>query len=316
MAKPTPRSEPTRIEGSFRDPAGQIFQKDGHIYRTVNAPAAEEFIFVQGTDFYTKAVSEKRLIAAEQVPLHILNGHRAEASYVIEHPRLPFVSYPYEWTFRMLKTAALFHLDFHIDALAEGITLVDASAYNVQFIGVSPIFIDTLSLRRYEPGALWSGHKQFCDQFLNPLLLQSYIGLHYNAWYRGSQEGITAGEIRKLLPARCKLSRRILTHVTLQDSLQKTTRKGSGPNLETLRAAGLPLPAFRKTLADLRDWIARLEPKNTGPTAWSDYAQSNSYAPQEEALKHEFVADFVRREKTASGLGPWLQQWRICGRFP
>ncbi len=297
MAKPTPESEPTRIEGSFRDPAGQIFQKDGHIYRTVNAPAAEDFAFVQNTDFYSKAIVEKRLIAADPVPLHVLNGQRSEASCVIEHPRLPFVSYPYEWTFGMLKTAAQFHLDFQIDALADGITLVDASAYNVQFIGASPIFIDTLSLRRYEPGALWTGYKQFCDQFLNPLLLHSYVGLHHNAWYRGSQEGITAGEIRKLLPARRKLSRRVLTHVTLQDSLQKTTRKGSGPNLETLRAAGLPLPVFRKTLANLRDWIAGLEPKNAGPTEWSDYAKANSYAPQEEALKQEFVADFVRREK-------------------
>ena len=297
MAKPTPESEPTRIEGSFRDPAGQIFEKDGRIFRTVNAPAAEDFAFVQNTDFYSKAIVEKRLIDAQQVPLHVLNGHGPEASCVIEHPRLPFVSYPYEWTFRMLKTAALFHLDFHIDALAEGITLVDASAYNVQFIGASPIFIDTLSLRRYEPGALWTGYKQFCDQFLNPLLLHSYVGLHHNAWYRGSQEGITAGEIRKLLPARRKLSRRVLTHVTLQDSLQKTTRKGSGPNLETLRAAGLPLPVFTKTLANLRDWIAGLEPKIAGPTEWSNYAKANSYAPQEEVLKQEFVADFVRREK-------------------
>ena len=146
------------MEGSSRDPAGQVFQKDGHIYRTINALAAKDFVFVQRTTFYPKAVSEKRLIAAEQVPLHILNGDRAEASYVIEHPCLSFVSYPYEWTFRMLKTAALFHLDFHIDALTDGITLVDASAYNVQFIGASPIFIDTLSLRRYESGSLWSSY--------------------------------------------------------------------------------------------------------------------------------------------------------------
>ena len=226
MLKPIPRSEPVRIEGSFRDPAGQIFQKDGHIYRTINACSAEDFAFVQRTNFYRQAVSEKHLIAAEQVPLHILNGHRAEVSSVIEHPRLPFVSYPYEWTFRMLKTAALFHLDFHSDALTEGITLVDASAYNVQFIGASPIFIDILSLRRYEPGSLWSGYKQFCDQFLNPLLLQSCVGLPHNAWYRGSQEGITADEIRKLLPVQRKLSRRILTHVILRDSLQKTTSQG------------------------------------------------------------------------------------------
>ncbi len=106
--RPTPKLEAARIEGSFRDPAGQIFQKDGHIYRTINAVAVDDFVFVQNTDFYPKAVSENRLISAEQVPRENLNSHGTEASYVIEHPRLPFVSYPYEWTFRMLKTAALF----------------------------------------------------------------------------------------------------------------------------------------------------------------------------------------------------------------
>ena len=297
MVSPIHRPEPTRVEGSFRDPAGQIFQKDGRIYRTVNPTAADDFVFVQGTAFYPKAVSEGRLIRTEQVPPATLNGHATGASYVIEHPRLPFVSYPYEWTFGMLKAAALFHLDFHLDALEDGITLSDASAYNVQFVGAAPVFIDTLSLKKYEPGALWSGYRQFCDQFLNPLLLGSYVGLKHNAWYRGSQEGITAGEIRKLLPGRRKLSRRILTHVVLQDSLQNTARKGSGPNLGILEAAGLPLTTFRKTLADLRDWISRLEPQNAGSSVWSDYAKSNSYGPEEAAQKREFVADFVRRRK-------------------
>ena len=197
----------------------------------------------------------------------------------------------------MLKTAALFHLDFHLDALRDGITLIDASAYNVQFIGASPIFIDTLSLRPYKPGSLWTGYKQFCDQFLNPLLLRSYLGLHHNAWYRGNQEGINAGEIRKLLPARRKLSRRVLTHVTLQDSLQKTARKGSGPNLGALQEEGLPLPTFKKTLTDLRSWILGLDPKRVGRTVWSDYATSNSYAPQEEARKLDFVKHFVKTRK-------------------
>ena len=152
MLKPIPRSEPVRIEGSSEIPPDRSSKKMAYLpyhqrlcRRGLRLRPAHQLL--------RKAVSEKRLIAAEQVPLDILDGHRAEVSCVIEHPRLPFVSYPYEWTFRMLKTAALFHLDFHSDALTEGITLVDASAYNVQFIGASPIFVDILSLRRYEPSS-------------------------------------------------------------------------------------------------------------------------------------------------------------------
>jgi len=111
------------------------------------------------------------------------------------------------------KAAALFHLDFHLEALEYGIALSDASAYNIQFIGARPIFIDTLSLRRYRPGELWAGHRQFCEQFLNPLLLRALVGVSHNAWYRGTQEGIPTSDLRRLLRSRHKLSRNVLTQV-------------------------------------------------------------------------------------------------------
>ena len=112
-----------------------------------------------------------------------------DASYVIEHPKLPFVSYPYEWCFSALKSAALLHLDIHLSVLESDITLSDASAYNIQFqSGASPIFIDRLSFRRYREGEFWVGHRQFCEQFLNPLLLRALVGVPHNAWYRGNLE--------------------------------------------------------------------------------------------------------------------------------
>jgi len=35
----------------------------------------------------------------------------------LEHERIPFVSYRYEWTFSMLRDAALVHLDLLLAAL-------------------------------------------------------------------------------------------------------------------------------------------------------------------------------------------------------
>ena len=68
--------------------------------------------------------------------------------------------------------------------------MTDASAYNVQFIGPDPVFIDHLSFRKYVDGEFWAGHRQFCEQFINPLLLQSVLGVPHNAWYRGALEGV------------------------------------------------------------------------------------------------------------------------------
>ncbi|MCH8816049.1 MAG: class I SAM-dependent methyltransferase, partial [Chloroflexi bacterium] len=90
----------------------------------------------------------------------------------------------------MLRRAALHYLDLHLDLLERNFTLSDASAYNIQFRGTRPVFIDVLSIRPYREGEYWTGYRQFCEQFLNPLLLVAVSGIPYQAWFRGNIEGI------------------------------------------------------------------------------------------------------------------------------
>ncbi len=289
-------SERGRVPGSFRDPSGHVFQLNGRIFRTVNSPATEAFEFVRGTAFYRRAIDEERLIAADladDAPADLSVG----SEYVLEHPCLPFVSYPYEWSFPALKAAALFHLDFQLDALEDDIALSDASAFNVQFIGARPIFIDTLSLRRYRAGEHWAAHRQFCEQFLNPLLLRAFLGIRHNEWYRGAQEGIGSGELRRITPLRRKLSRNVLTHVVLQDVFQRSAGRSKSLISQTLRQTDLPASSYRKMLTGLRRWISDLQPADTGATVWRDYADSHSYKPDEVVEKQRFVAEFVERTR-------------------
>ena len=184
------------------------------MFRTVMPMAAANFDFVRSTGLTETLAQRGQLIAEEQVSAPGDAGK--DAVYVLEHPRLPYVSYPYEWSFGGLKAAALLHLDVHLAALERGVTLSDASAYNVQFIGSRPIFIDALSFVPYEDGSYWAGHQQFCNQFLNPLLLTSRLGIPHHAWYRGALEGIDTEELNRLLPWRSKLSWNVFTHVVLQ----------------------------------------------------------------------------------------------------
>ena len=104
-----------------------------------------------------------------------------------------------------MKAAALLQLDVYLKALEHDVTLTDATAYNVQFQGPKPIFIDHLSFRRYREGEYWLAHRQFCEQFLNPLLLRAKVGIPHNAWYRGAMEGISAEELSAVLPFRKKI---------------------------------------------------------------------------------------------------------------
>ena len=138
---------------------------------------------------------------------------REGAAAVLRHERVPFVSYPYEWSFGMLRDAALLHLELLEAALAEDLVLKDASPYNVQWRGASPVFIDVGSFERLDPGEPWLGYRQFCALFLYPLLLQAYKGVAFQPWLRGSLEGISPEQFRSLMSARDLLRRGVLTHV-------------------------------------------------------------------------------------------------------
>jgi hypothetical protein len=207
---------PGAIEpGSFRDPSGLVFVHERRVVRTVTAHAAAEYEFARDAGLLRTLAEHGRLIASCEVDPALLGSAAAGARHVLEHPRLAFISFPYEWSFPLLKRAALAHLDLHLDLLERDLTLSDASAYNVQFQGVRPIFIDVLSIRRYRAGEYWVGHRQFCEQFLNPLLLRALLGVAHNAWYRGSLEGIPTRDLARLLPLGKRLSWNVLSQVVL-----------------------------------------------------------------------------------------------------
>lgn len=279
--------------GSFRDPGGRIFVLDDRVYRTVNPPAVEDFDYVESTGLIDSLVSKEWMLETRQVVPDALGERAQGARYVLEHPKLPLVSYPYEWPFPALKAAALLHLDIHLAALEHGVTLSDATAYNVQFIGSRPVFIDRLSLVRYRDGELWAGHRQFTEQFLNPLLLRALFGISHNAWYRGAQEGIPAHDLKRLLKWRHKLSWQIFSHVVLQSALQSSVTRGEVElQGEKMTKVGFSRAALERMLKKLRSWIEGLEPADTGKTVWQDYRGDNSYTDDEAVSKRRFVTEF------------------------
>lgn len=286
--------------GSFRDPSGRIYHRGDKVYRTVTDHGAANFEFVRESGLIDRLVADGSLLPGEVVAPDVLGEHGRDSRYVIEHPRLPFISYPYEWPFPALKAAALLHIDVHLAALDHGVTLSDASAYNVQFRGTQPVFIDLLSLRRYRDGEFWAGHRQFCEQFLNPLLLRSKLGIPHNGWYRGTLEGIGVAEINRLLPWHKKLSFNVLTHIVLHDAFQRKAQ-ASGPGLAktAVGKAVLPCASFKHMLIKLGRWIESFEPADTGKTVWQDYARSHSYTDDEARAKREFVAEFASAVKPA-----------------
>ncbi|MBX3562567.1 MAG: class I SAM-dependent methyltransferase [Sphingomonas sp.] len=277
--------------GSFRDPSGRILVADDRIYRAVFRGGAENFAGARDAGVYRKAIERGQLIGMEEIAPDRIGTDDAAPEHLLEHPKIDFVSYPYEWTFSALKAAALLHLRFHIDLLADGFTLSDATAYNIQFNGTRPVFIDHLSVVRYEEGSPWTGQRQFAMQFLNPLLLWAKRGIAPNAWFRGSGEGLAPEDVAPLLRLRDKLSFTVLAHV-LGPAAVHRRRVAKGTAGAPPRDIKLPRKNLVALLETLHGYIEGLSLPG-GRTIWSDYAGCNSYDAARRSAKHDFVARHV-----------------------
>jgi ribosomal protein L11 methylase PrmA len=285
----------SQIEGSFRDPSGHVFDNKGRIFRSVTSVGAANYEATR--DVLRDLAAEGQVVEFREVEpsQHRIDGAR----YVLEHPHLDCISYPYEWSFSLLKRAALFHLDLQLILLERGLALSDATAFNVQFNGPHPIFIDHLSFRPYMEGEFWLGHRQFCEQFLNPLLLRAELDVPHNAWYRGNLEGIPTEHMARLLPWRNRLSWRALANVILPAGFQRSATSDAAPKFNS-EGKSLPKVAFAGMLRQLRNWIADLKPRNVDRTVWASYASTTTYDNDETKTKRAFVESFIRTEKPRS----------------
>ena len=284
--------------GSFRDPDSRVYLDDGVVYRVLSEDGRRDWDALAGTPLLAQLMEEGRLVATEPADLQELPELTAgPAAAALKHERIPWISYPYEWPFSMLKDAALLQLELGRRALQHDLTLKDASAYNVQWRGAKPVFVDVGSFERLREGEPWAGYRQFCMLFLYPLMLQAYRGAPYHPWLRGSLDGIAPAEARALLPAR---RRGVLTHAVLHARLESRYGDAGGREVKRdLKRAGFGKALLDANLRKLQRLVERLEFK-PGRTAWTEYARTNTYTSEEAGRKAEFVRTAAARH--AGGL--------------
>lgn len=279
--------------GSFRDRSGRVYHSGSRILRSVESSAVDEYRATRDSGLIERLITQGKLVNESVMSQDARCGDFSDASLVLEHPRIATISWPYEWSFSALRSAASLHLEIQMEALDAGVVLSDASAYNVQFQGHRPIFIDSLSFRPYRDGEYWTGHRQFCEQFLNPLLLQAHTGTPFQPWYRGSLEGIPSTALSELLPWYRKLSWNLMTQVWLQARFQSGRTEADAA--QRMSGRKLSKRAYREMLVSVKRWIDALEPQRNQKSTWQDYSRTHSYNPEEATAKQQFVHRFVER---------------------
>jgi hypothetical protein len=292
--------------GSFRDPSGFVFERDGRLLRQVNRSFADRWDALVASRLLERLQSNGLLVRHAPAPVE-LALHPDTAHAVIEPERVPFISYPYEWSFGQLKDAALLTLEAQTVAAAAGYTLRDASAYNVQFVAGAPILIDTLSFEPATEGRPWVAYRQFCEHFLAPLALMAHRDVRCGLMLREFIDGIPVDLAATLLPGRTKLNVGLASHIHAHGRAQRRAASGSTTPTRTARVGGLQQAAL---LDSLRRTVQGLEWKPTG-TAWADYADNTSYADAAAASKDALVRSMV---EAAGGQTVW-DMGANTGRF-
>lgn len=284
--------------GSYRDRNGRVFYHDDKVYRTLSHEGLKEWENVSKANFFKKAIADRTIVESIQIKEKDLQSLLPDKDWqgILNHELIPFISYPFEWPFGMLKDAALLHLRLLLDALEEDFTLKDASPYNIQWIGTKPIFIDVLSFKKWTQGEPWIGYNQFCQLFLFPLFLQAHKNISFQPWLRGYIKGISPKTMRNILSWRDYFKKGVFTNIFIQDILQ-TKYSDSNVNVKkTLKNIGFHKELIKTNVKKLISLVQNLHWKEN-KSEWGNYANQNSYSDQDELKKIEFIENITSKRK-------------------
>ncbi len=283
------------LGASFRDPSGFLFARGGTLYRQVNRAYAEDYARLMDSGLYEKLVKARLLVPHEEVS--VKPAEDALAFKVIQPQRLPFISYPYEWSFSQLKDAALATLSIQKRALKAGMSLKDASAYNIQFLNGRPVLMDTLSFEAYREGEPWAAYRQFCQHFLAPLALMSHCDIRLGQLLRVYIDGVPLDLASRLLPARTKFSFGLGTHVHLHARAQ--VRYADANVKASAVKRQMNKDAFMGLIESLEATVRKLAWKPAG-TEWGNYYDITNYSDSAFLHKKEAIAAWLEKIKPAS----------------
>lgn len=262
-------------EASFRDPSGYVYTEGQTIKRAILPVYFKQYKTLTSGGFYQKLIDKGALIPHREL-------ENQPGKIIIQPRQIPFITYPYEWSFSQYKHAALLTLKIQKLCLQHEFTLKDASAFNIAFYNGKPVFIDTLSFDFYTEGEPWRAYKQFISHFLGPLVLAKYHGAGFLKTMSHYIDGIPIATLSSLLPFKTRFHLFLYTNIHLlakYESRYKAKTAGDTHIKKVSKRSQLHI------IDNLYHYIKKLKP--AGNTEWAGYYENTNYN------------DVAFREKTA-----------------
>lgn len=282
-----PAPELQKNPASYRDPSGFIFTKDGIVYRQINNVYKSHFDLLFSSGLYQNLVDKQLLLPHDIINDNIVFSE--DAYKTIKPVQLPFISYPYEWSFNMLKDAALVTLEIARLAIGHGMILKDATAFNLQFFNGRMVFIDILSFEIYDPAKHWVAYKQFCEHFLAPLALMHYAQLPMQELLLSYPEGIPLRVASKLLPWKSKWNMHLYLHLHMHAKIG--ARKNHKQDIKTSFSES----KLNHILKSLEEAVRSF--KLDYKTTWAEYYNEAEQRKDYVLRKKEIISDWLDKLK-------------------
>jgi 2-polyprenyl-3-methyl-5-hydroxy-6-metoxy-1,4-benzoquinol methylase len=315
LSQPAPLAQ--SIAASFRDPAGSLFPYRGRILRVVNGTGAADL-----EAFLASQAGRKLMAAGAVVPTRALDAAECRelladpsvrelydargGQMILEHERVDFPSFPYEWTAGMLHAAALLTLDLAQALLADGLGLKDGTPYNILFRGPEPVFIDVLSFERRQPGdATWLPYAQFVRTFLLPLLANQAYGLGLDQILTTRRDGLEPEEVYRWSKPWQRLRPPFFSLVSMPTWLGGKHKQDDNSiyRKKLLSDAEKARFILDHLLNGLRRTLHRLKPAEGISSVWSGYmTANNNYTADHFQAKQRFVEEALAEFRPRSVL--------------
>ena len=275
-----------QLAASFRDPSGFLFMRDGILYRQVNQHYQADYDKLMQSGLYDSLVKAGLLVPHQEVDIE---PAEPKSCYKIIQPELlPFISYPYEWSFSQLKDAALTTLAIQKKAFELGMALKDATAYNIQFYNGRSTLIDTLSFETYQEGKPWFAYRQFCQHFLGPLALMSKTDVRLSQLLRVYIDGIPLDLVSSLLPGRTRLSPSMAMHIHVHASAQK---RYADKTIDKDKQRQMGRNSYIGIIESLETAVRKLDWQPEGE--WTEYYNDTNYTNAADQHKAEIIKGYL-----------------------
>jgi SAM-dependent methyltransferase len=289
-----------RIGGSFRDPSGYVFQREGRIFRAIDAATAGHLDALEKAGVLPRWMESGALVRTRLVDGPLAGELAAEHSpftAFLEHDALRTLTFPYEWSVSMIADAGIATLDIQDRALEAGVSLKDATAYNIQFVGVKPVFIDLGSFEKPPRLDVWFALGQFNQMFLFPLLLTVHKGWDPRAYFLPRLPGRSVEDVARSLGRLERWHPRVLFDVTLPLLLNRAAQRQKQVDRSLLERPNPDPRPQRLTLERLRGKLAKLAASYRPAGTWSDYERTCTYTDAAEEAKKTLVRRFLEARR-------------------